>query len=374
MYDTIIVGSGPAGGSAALHLTQEGQRVLVLEKDRLPRYKPCGGGVPKASLDHLPIDFSSAIEQVIHSVRFRFLDQLEVGIDLPDRSIAMVMRDRFDHLLLEYSSAEIVDQAPVTELYQDETGVKVTTRSGHTYRARYLIGADGANSKVARLSGLRGGRTLGIALEAEVAANDIDLLREYSGTACFILGTPPKGYIWVFPKADHLSVGIGTFEAKAFDLKVTLTEEVSKLGIPLNGHIHGHRLPIYVRHEPLHSRHVLLAGDAAGLVDPLLGEGIRHAIDSGKLAAETILTGSPSQYTTRVHREIGRDLLWGLRWARVFYRYPHACFEYGVRNPWFVNQFLRLFAGHTTYRRMARQALPGIVRQWKHRLPAMAPA
>lgn len=373
MYDTIIVGTGPAGGSAALHLTKEGQRVLVLEKERLPRYKPCGGAVPKACLDHLPIDFSPTIEQEIHRVRFRFLSELEVGFDLPNRPIAMVMRDRFDHLLLQHSSAEIVDRVLVTDLHQDETGVEVVTRSGDTHRARYLIGADGANSRVARLSGLRGGRKFGVALEAEVARNDTDALREYSGTACFILGAPPRGYIWVFPKADHLSVGIGTFETKAADLKATLTEEMSRLGIPLNGRIHSHSLPVYTRHEPLHNGHVLLAGDAAGLADPLLGEGIRHAINSGRLAAEAVLADSPSQYTDRAHKEIGQDLLWGLRWARVFYKYPRACFDYGVRNPWFVSEFLRLFAGHTTYRQMAIRALPGTMRECKHRLPAVHP-
>jgi flavin-dependent dehydrogenase len=76
-------------------------------------------------------------------------------------------------------------------------------------------------------------------------------------------------------------------------------------------------------------------------------------LDSGKLAAEAIVAGDLVGYQERVHREIGNDLLWGLRWARVFYGFPEASYDMGVRNPLFIREFTRLFAGGTTYRRMA---------------------
>jgi flavin-dependent dehydrogenase len=150
----------------------------------------------------------------------------------------------------------------VTALQQDESGVTVTTASGKALRARHLIGADGANSRVARLVGLREGNWLGGAIE--------------------------------------------------------------------------------------------LVGDTAGPVDPLLGEGIRHAVDSGKMAAEAVLIGDVRSYGQRVHREIGRDLLWGRLWARLLYNNAWRSFELAVRNPLFVREFL--FTGEVSYRRMVARA------------------
>ncbi|MGD2179336.1 MAG: hypothetical protein PVG71_16120 [Anaerolineae bacterium] len=100
-------------------------------------------------------------------------------------------------------------------------------------------------------------------------------------------------------------------------------------------------------------------------MDPLLGEGIRHAIDSSKMAAEAVLMGDPRSYAQRVHREIGRDLLW----ARLFYNHPWGSFELAVRNPLFVKECVRLFAGQVSYRRMVARALPNVLLGLSRRLP-----
>jgi flavin-dependent dehydrogenase len=244
---------------------------------------------------------------------------------------------------------------------QDESSVAVTTASGEEFHAGYLIGADGANSRVSRLAGLWRGTWTGGAIEAEVPVSD-DLLRTYSDTAVFVFGTPPKGYVWVFPKANHLSVGIGAFREHISNMRRILEREMGRLGIEIDGaRQRGHPLPVHLRREPLRRKRVLLVGDAARLMDPLLGEGIRHAVDSGRLAAECVLSGNLQGYSKRIHREIGRDLLWGQRWARLFYEYPRVSFELAVRNPRFVGEFLRLFAGEISYRRMAARALPHLL-------------
>jgi geranylgeranyl reductase family protein len=369
-YDVIIVGAGPAGATAAYWLGEAGKHVLVLDKECLPRYKACGGGMSRSVLEHFPFDLSPVVEREVGQVRFRFRDGRQVTAGLPEqRSIVMVMRDRFDYLILQHVRADVREGGQVVSLRQDESGVEVATRSGETFRARTLIGADGANSRVARLAGLRRDKQMGMAIEAEVPVDD-GLLEEYADTALFIFGTPPFGYLWVFPKAEHLSVGIGAFEGRGSDVKDVLRQEMAKLGVKMDGASqHGHPLPVYLQHEPLHRGRVLLAGDAAGLMDPLMGEGVRHAVDSGQMAAEAILADDLSGYTRRVQREIGADFLWGLRWARAFYEHPWGCFELGVRNPRFVKEFVRLLAGRTTYRRMAALAPLNLLLGMGRRLP-----
>jgi geranylgeranyl reductase family protein len=368
-YDAIIVGAGPAGASAAYWLGEAGRRALVLEKAHLPRYKTCGGGVPKAVFARFPFDFSPVVEREISQVRFRYADGREVAAALPDRPAAMVMRERFDLHILSHARAEVRDGSSLATIQEDETGVDVVTRAGETYRAPYLIGADGANSRVARLAGLRAGKQLGLAVEAEAPATN-HLLDEYAQTMLFLFGTPPMGYQWIFPKAEHLSVGAGARARRTGDLRPALEQEMAKLGICVaEAPLRGHALPIYVRHESLQRGRVLLAGDAAGLVDPLLGEGIRHAVDSGRLAAQAVLAGDVDRYSQRVHRQIGDNLLWGLQMARAFYHHPWGCFELGVRNPLFLQEFVALFAGRTSYRRMVTRALPYVLRGVGKRMP-----
>ncbi len=370
-YDAIIVGAGPAGATAAYWLGEAGRRALVLEKARLPRYKPCGGGVPKALLARFPFDFSPVIEREVSRVRFCYRDGREVVAELPDRPVAMVMRERFDLHILRHARAEVRDGMAVTGFRQDETGIEILTQSGETFRAAYLIGADGVHSRIARCAGLRVGSPLGFAVEHELLADD-QQLDAHRDTALFLFGSPPLGYQWVFPKGKHLSVGAGSFTARATHLRQVLEQEMAKLGIHVGAaRPHGHALPIYTRHEPLQRGRVLLAGDAAGLVDPLLGEGIRYATESGRLAAEAVLAGEVEGYSCRVHQRIGDNLLWGLRLARLFYRHPWGSFELGVRNPRFVEEFLALFAGRTTYRHIVTHLLSTVARGLRHRLPAI---
>ena len=139
--------------------------------------------------------------------------------------------------------------------------------------------------------GLRRRRLLTAAIEAEVTP-DAETWERYAGKALFDLGALPFGYLWVFAKKEHLSVGIAQFSGKYAPLRQTLLREMAHLGIDLTGaRLHGHTLPLYQGAEPRGTARTLLVGDAAGLVDPLSGEGIRHAIASGKIAAQAILEG-----------------------------------------------------------------------------------
>ncbi len=355
-YDVIVVGAGPAGAMVAHALGRAGCQALVLERQKLPRYKPCGGGIPANVFATLPAACAQAIERQVTRVRF-LLGTQEVRHDLSGGTIAMVMRDRFDALLLAEAQAEVHDGEGVTAIEEELAGVQVRTAHG-AYRADYVVGADGAFSVVARAAGLRRGHAVGAALEAElpVAA---DFLEAQGDTAVFAFGTVRDGYAWLFPKAGHLSVGIGAFREGGHELRQRLAASAERLGLPAGDlRPRGHALPVYRRREPLQRQRILLTGDAAGLMDPLSGEGIRHALRSGRLAAEAIVAGGVAGYSARIHEEIGRDLDVGLWLARLFYRFPGLCFRLGVRDATIVGGMMRMLTGQAGYRELARR-VPG---------------
>ena len=351
-YDTIIVGAGPAGGTAAFFLGQAGQRVLVLEKENLPRYKTCGGGLSADVLKQFPFSFDPILERRVKAVRYVLEDQA-VTIPVPGDSICMVMRDRFDAYILEHARADLRPETKVKGVQEKPDQVIVETESGERLACNYLIAADGANSTVAHSVGLRRNRTLAAAIEVEARVPP-EILNEYAETPMLVFGKVPHGYVWIFPKSDHLSVGIGSMRPKPGELQVTLKQAIARYGITLDGFaIHGHPVPIFQRWEPLITRRTLLVGDAAGLVDPFTGEGIRFAINSAHWAAEAILSGHPENYPPQINRRIRFNHAIGAVLADSFFAFPKIWFVLAVRNPYATQAFEDMLSGRSSYPKVA---------------------
>lgn len=349
IYDVIIVGAGPGGATAAYFLGEAGKRVLVLEKETLPRYKPCGGGLSLRMLEAMfPFTFEPVVESRVKTVTFA-LGRREITLSVPAGSVVMVMRDKFDTYLLARARATVRQGAAVRQVTETMDRVIVETNDGAVFEGRYLIGADGAKSVVARDLGLRRGRLMGAAIEAEAPVSP-EIMERFGSEMMLILGEVRYGYLWIFPKADHLSVGIGALHPKPGELQATLSNVMARYGINIDRTmLRGHPLPLYTHREPISTARALLVGDAASLMDPLTGEGIRLAIKSGRLAAEAIASGRPNRYAAWVHWQIEICHAWGVGLAKVFFQFQGSFFRIGLLNPMAARAFLSMLADDGDY-------------------------
>ena len=343
------MGAGPAGAAAAYFLSQAGQKVVVLEKASPPRYKACGGGLSVQMLaKYFPFSFEPVFDLQVRSISYA-LGSRFVAVPVPHNPMRMVMRDRFDAFLLSHVNAEVHTGALVNRVRETHSGVRVETADGSIYEGRYLIAADGANSVVAHELGLRRRRTMLGAIEAEPRVPP-DVEARFSDGPVFIVGEFRNGYVWIFPKSDHLSVGAGALHPKAGELQAVLQRVMARYGISLEGvPLHGHPIPIYTHREPIATARTFLVGDAAGLVDPFSGEGIRLAIKSSRLAADAILSGHPEQYSRQVYRQIGINHTVGWIVVWLFSTLQELCFALFVPNPAVAQAFLDMLSDQVSY-------------------------
>jgi geranylgeranyl reductase family protein len=322
-FDVIVVGAGPAGSLTAHLLAREGISTLLVDRARFPRDKPCGGGVTLRGLRLLPFAIGPVVERQITTIAFRHpeVGAFEHGGRAP--VVLMTQRKRLDAFLADQAAlagAIFRDGVRVRAVALEEDGrPAVTFADGSRAGAGILIAADGANGVCGRTLQLGQDRIFAPALEANVAYDAVGAGVEQS-TALLELGYIPGGYGWVFPKGDHANVGVGGWDSQGPHLRDHLRRVCDRHAIAWSDltEIRGHRLPMRGAATQVANGRALAVGDAAGLVDPLSGDGMYEAFTSAHVAVactRDVLSGRApdlSAYPARLDAALGRhtSLAW----------------------------------------------------------------
>ena len=319
-FDTIVIGAGPAGSTAARELAAGGATVLIVDRATFPRYKACGGGVPLRTERLLPFPIDSVVEQSVSRIEVTYRGRRSFAKRSGPPFARMVMRERFDALLLEKARVAGAEFRPGTTVRQVEAGpgIRIRAEDGFEAAADYVVCADGAHSPA--------GKQLGLGANmAECAAWEVEVTppkgaRSNAATAVIDLGYNPWGYAWLFPKDGAGSFGIILPPGQGNRMKALTDEFIAGRGFA-GGTVtmaRGHKIRFRRGDEAIAGGRALLTGDAAGLADEFTGEGIFYAVDSGRTAARALLRamggdGSLVSYT----REIDEQIMPELRAARI---------------------------------------------------------
>jgi geranylgeranyl reductase family protein len=335
-HDVIIVGAGPAGATLAYALARRGIGVLVLEKENLPRYKCCAGGVTSTASKLLGFDISEVTEDVIYEVSFTFDGGMPYPRQHSQPLMYTVMRDVFDHFLVKKAQqvgAVLRDGQEVTQVQVAANWVEIST-ADNAFRSRLVVGADGAYSVVARELGMEKRMEYVAGMESEVVVSG-EGLPKWKSRVQMDLGCIPGSYAWVFPKRNHLSIGVGCLASRARYLNRYHEQFLDSLGIGSYtiARSSSHLIPTCTKGRFVWRDKALLLGDAAGLADPLTGEGIHNAILSAQLAAPVIENYllehkvGLQDYQEAIEEKIMPELRIARTLSKIFILFPHLAFR-----------------------------------------------
>lgn len=382
-YDVIVVGAGPGGSTAARTCAEAGLKTLVIEKQRVPRYKACGGCLSIKSFNLLGDGLGPVVENVVYGAKFTFSMKDPIFIRSREPIGYMTVRDRLDAFLVEKATekgAELLEGSRAIRAADRGDRAEVELAGGKRLSCEFLIGADGSGSVVAAsvVSSSEKIKGEGVGLECEVPlvlAGDFP--KEQSRLVHLDFGRIPYGYGWVFPKREVLSVGVGGFpnrkgQETAYQYFLGFTGELEYLRGKALPRATAHRLPCFTdEHREVSKGRILLVGDAARMMDPLTGEGIYHALQSGRMAGEAIVhckeNGEPpaAHYQRAVHQVLFPELKWAFHLSRIIYSLTNVSYRTLKQYPELGQLCLEVLAGRLPYQVFVvrvKERIQGILR------------
>lgn len=352
---------------AAYHLASAGWDVLLLDKAKFPRRKVCGGGLTHRGFKEIPYDITPLIHQTVHRGYLGFRGKKVCAIQNTQPIAYLIERTSFD----DYLQQKAVEKGAVCQQGERVTGIsqtsdRVTLQTvKSTYTAQFAIGADGVHSPIAKQLGLQANRSTSLALEARLSLPK-DRLGSLTDTITFDFGTLYGGYGWIFPKNDHLNVGV----FRNWPGKQTTRKHLMRF---IHQHpglsparildIRAYTGPAGGNAGPRHSGRTLLVGDAANLADPWLGEGLSYALTSGRLAAETLIHQAQSNNPdlSSYSRQIKDSFLKPFHSARAMGLLVTLFYFWNVQflshSPTLQTLIIELLRGETSYQNLWRTML-----------------
>ena len=369
-FDCVIFGAGPAGASAAYGLARAGYRVVAIAGNPQPR-ADCTGGVSPGVARLLNFDFTAVIDHTVRDVQYTWKNGDPVAIRLDEvQAMWMVQRDRFDALLRDRAimAGAIVKPETATGavlgFIEGERRWRVQTDGG-SLSARYAIVADGACSAVINWIGAtRPALRLAAMLDVNTSLDD-DPDPHKPPRVEFGLGQIENGLLWCFPKQTTVSIGAATFlghdDPQLIDRLLAYAH--TRGWHAQRSDIRQRPIALWSGDRPLHRDHAVIVGDAAGLSDPVTGEGLRPAIDSGLRAAEAIIAALNHQpnalaaYTQTIHQTWGVDFAWASRLAQILYRVPGLAYKVAVKKPIANKLMAQVLCGDLRYSDIAGKAI-----------------
>ena len=355
--DVFIVGAGPAGAYLAYLLAKQNVDVVVADKASFPRTKVCGGGLSRKTTALLDFDIEPVIQRHIRGAWLTYQNRDTIEAELDPPSGCSVLRSEFDNFILQQAisrGARFLPRCSFESAERDKDGIRIQTSAGEM-SARYLVGADGVFSAVRKAFFPRDLVSYAPAIEVLIPVGE-QTMADFDDRMVFDFGGMPRGYGWIFPKKDHLNVGVySMFPRRSIrdDLKRFMSRYET-----LRAHddvkILGHSIPTQNREGIYAADRVLLLGDAAGFAESFYGEGIYFALKSAVLAAESFARTRgrhvEREYSARIQSDLAPDLFYSDLNARLFYSSQRFGFYRMVRSKRCNYYFAELIGGRVSYR------------------------
>lgn len=353
-WDAVVVGAGPAGAAAAYAAASAGARTLLVDRAEIPRYKCCGGGLIGLSSATAGIDLAPLTRDAVTRMTFtkdgrqRYTRHARGARPV----FRLVMRAEFDAALVDRAVAAGVTVRTGVAV-RSVADAEVTLATGEVLRAGAVVGADGSGGRTGGYVGVRLAQVdVGLEGEFRTPARDAAYWR---GRVHIDWGPVPGSYGWVFPKGSLLTVGVIGPRSRGAEMRAYYDGFVARLGLGEPETFSGHLTRCREPGSPVRRGRVLVAGDAAGLLEPWTREGISYALRSGLAAGRAVASGDLASYETYVESELAPEMAAGREFLRAFERNRQAFHGFLASVPGGWRLFSRLVAGETTLARQVRK-------------------